>query len=138
VISAASSLHIPATYGLREFVQSGGLMSYGPDLADLYRRTAAYIDKIIKGAQPGELPLQLAEKYELVINKTAKALAFIQLGSIRPSLSSQGGQDRRYARRATEYGSNSSSMSRKSGPRKGPHAYTASFQSQGGNLQPLP
>jgi putative ABC transport system substrate-binding protein len=75
VIAAASSLHIPTTYGLREFVQSGGLMSYGPDLADLYRRTAAYIDKIIKGAQPGELPLQLAEKYELVINlRTAKAL----------------------------------------------------------------
>jgi putative tryptophan/tyrosine transport system substrate-binding protein len=75
VIAAASSLHLPTTYGLREFVQSGGLMSYGPDLADLYRRTAAYIDKIIKGAQPGELPLQLAEKHELVINlRTAKAL----------------------------------------------------------------
>jgi putative ABC transport system substrate-binding protein len=75
VIAAASSLHIPATYGLRDFVQSGGLMSYGPDVADLYRRTAAYIDKIIKGAQPGDLPLQLAEKYELVINlRTAKAL----------------------------------------------------------------
>jgi putative ABC transport system substrate-binding protein len=56
-------------------VQSGGLMSYGPDLPDQYRRTATYVDKILKGARPGELPLQLAEKYELVINlKTAKAL----------------------------------------------------------------
>jgi putative tryptophan/tyrosine transport system substrate-binding protein len=56
-------------------VQSGGLMSYGPDLADLYRRTATYVDKILKGERPGELPLQVAEKYELVINfKTAKTL----------------------------------------------------------------
>jgi putative ABC transport system substrate-binding protein len=60
---------------LREFVQSGGLMSYGPDLPDLYRRTAAYIDKVLKGEQVGDLPLQLAERYQLVINlNTAKAL----------------------------------------------------------------
>jgi len=50
-------------------------MSYGPDLPDQYRRSAAYVDKVLKGAKPGELPLQLAEKYELVVNlKTAKAL----------------------------------------------------------------
>jgi putative ABC transport system substrate-binding protein len=75
VIAMASKLRLPAMYGFREFVQSGGLMSYGPDLPDQYRRSAAYVDKILKGARPGELLLQLAEKYELVINlKTAKAL----------------------------------------------------------------
>jgi putative ABC transport system substrate-binding protein len=75
IVALASSLRLPAIYGFREFVQSGGLMSYGPDLPDQYRRTATYVDKILKGARPGELPLQLAEKYELVINlKTAKAL----------------------------------------------------------------
>jgi putative ABC transport system substrate-binding protein len=75
VIAMASNLRLPAMYGFREFVQSGGLMSYGPDLPDQYRRAATYVDKILKGARPGELPLQLAEKYELVMNlKTAKAL----------------------------------------------------------------
>jgi putative ABC transport system substrate-binding protein len=75
IIAAASSLGLPAIYGFREFAQSGGLMSYGPDLPDLYRRAGTYVDKILKGAKPGDLPLQLAEKYELVINlKTAKAL----------------------------------------------------------------
>ena len=75
IVAMASNRRLPAIYGFREFVQSGGLMSYGPDLPDQYRRTATYVDKILKGARPGELPLQLAEKYELVINlKTAKAL----------------------------------------------------------------
>jgi putative ABC transport system substrate-binding protein len=75
ITTAASSLRLPAIYGFREFAQSGGLMSYGPDLPDLYRRGATYVDKILKGARAGELPLQLAEKYELVINlKAAKAL----------------------------------------------------------------
>jgi putative ABC transport system substrate-binding protein len=70
-----SKLRLPAIYGFREFVQSGGLMSYGPDLPDQYRRSAAYVGKILKGARVGELPLQVAAKYELVINlKTAKAL----------------------------------------------------------------
>jgi putative tryptophan/tyrosine transport system substrate-binding protein len=59
----------------REFVQSGGLMSYGPDLPDQYWRAAAYVDKILKGARAAELPLQVAAKYELVINlKTANTL----------------------------------------------------------------
>ena len=75
VVAMASNLRLPAIYGFREFAQSGGLMSYGPDLPDQYRRSAAYVDKFLKGAKPGELPLQLAEKYELVVNlKTAKAL----------------------------------------------------------------
>ena len=75
VVAKAAALRLPAIYGFREFAQSGGLMSYGPDLPDLYRRSAAYVDKILKGQKPGELPFQVAERYELVINlPTAKAL----------------------------------------------------------------
>jgi putative tryptophan/tyrosine transport system substrate-binding protein len=75
VVAMTSALRLPAIFGFREFAHAGGLMSYGPDLPDLYRRSAAYVDKILKGTPPGELPLQLTEKYELVINlKTAKAL----------------------------------------------------------------
>jgi putative tryptophan/tyrosine transport system substrate-binding protein len=71
----ASKLRLPTIYGFREFVQSGGLMSYGPDLPDQYRRAAAYVDRILKGARAAELPLQVAAKYELVINlKTANTL----------------------------------------------------------------
>jgi putative tryptophan/tyrosine transport system substrate-binding protein len=71
----ASKLRLPTIYGFREFVQSGGLMSYGPDLPDQYRRAAAYVDKILKGARAAELPLQVAAKYELVINlNTANTL----------------------------------------------------------------
>jgi putative ABC transport system substrate-binding protein len=71
----ASKLRLPTIYGFREFVQSGGLMSYGPDLPDQYWRAAAYVDKILKGARAAELPLQVAAKYELVINlKTANTL----------------------------------------------------------------
>jgi putative tryptophan/tyrosine transport system substrate-binding protein len=69
------ALRLPAIYGFRDFAQSGGLMSYGPDLPDLYRRSAAYVDKIFRGEKVAELPLQLAERYELVVNlQTAKAL----------------------------------------------------------------
>jgi putative ABC transport system substrate-binding protein len=75
IAAKATSMRLPAIYTFREFVQSGGLMSYGSDLPDLYRRAASYVDKILKGAKPGDLPLQSAEKFELVINlKTAEAL----------------------------------------------------------------
>jgi putative ABC transport system substrate-binding protein len=75
LVAMVAGLRLPAIYGFRDFVQSGGLMSYGPDLPDLYRRSATYVDKILKGDKVSELPLQLAERYELVINlKTAKAL----------------------------------------------------------------
>jgi putative tryptophan/tyrosine transport system substrate-binding protein len=64
---------LPAIYPQKEFVEAGGLMSYGPDYADLYRRTAVYVDKILKGAKPADLPVQQATKFELVINlKAAK------------------------------------------------------------------
>ena len=76
IAELAISVRLPAIYTFREYVQSGGLMSYGSDLPDLYRRAATYVDKILKGAKPGELPLQTAEKFELAVNlKTAKALA---------------------------------------------------------------
>jgi putative ABC transport system substrate-binding protein len=75
IAAAAASVRLPAIYTFREFVQAGGLMSYGADLPALYQRAAGYVDKILKGAKPGELPLQSAEKFELAVNlKTAKAL----------------------------------------------------------------
>jgi putative tryptophan/tyrosine transport system substrate-binding protein len=75
IIGRAASMRLPAIYFFREFVQSGGLLSYGSDLADMYRRAGSYIDKILKGTKPGELPVQSAEKFELAVNlKTAKAL----------------------------------------------------------------
>ena len=75
IAAAAASVRLPAIYTFREFVQAGGLMSYGADLPALYQRAAGYIDKILKGAKPGELPLQSSEKFELAVNlKTAKAL----------------------------------------------------------------
>jgi putative tryptophan/tyrosine transport system substrate-binding protein len=71
----AAAHQLPSLDGLREHVTVGGLMSYGANIADLYRRAAGYVDKIFKGAKPAELPVQQPTKFELVINlKTAKAL----------------------------------------------------------------
>ena len=79
----AMTYKLPTMFGPREHAEAGGLLSYGPDRADLYRRAATYVDKILKGAKPGDLPVQQATKFELVINlKTAKALGL----TIPPSL----------------------------------------------------
>ena len=71
----AAKNRLPSLFHLREFADAGGLITYGPDRSDLFRRAAAYIDKILKGADPADLPIQRPTKFELVINlKTAKAL----------------------------------------------------------------
>jgi putative ABC transport system substrate-binding protein len=75
IIALAARHRLPAVYPFRYFAASGGLMSYGSDLADVYRRAASYVDRILKGAAPGDLPVQAPSKFELVINlKTANAL----------------------------------------------------------------
>jgi ABC-type uncharacterized transport system substrate-binding protein len=75
VVDLAAKSRLPAMYGSNEFVDLGGLMSYGPSQADLFRQAATHVDKLLKGAKPGDLPVEQPTKFELVINlKTAKAL----------------------------------------------------------------
>ena len=75
IATLAAQHRLPAVYSGRQYVAAGGLMSYGPDLIDQFRRAAGYVDRILKGEKPAELPVQAPTKYELVINlKTAKAL----------------------------------------------------------------
>jgi putative ABC transport system substrate-binding protein len=75
IVDAANRYQLPSIFGLREFVDDGGLMSYGASITDTYRRAAGYVDQILRGASPANLPVQLPTKFELVINlKTAKAL----------------------------------------------------------------
>ena len=75
IIALAAKHRLPAVYAYRYQVTSGGLASYGINVADLYMRAASYVDRLLKGEKPADLPVQYADRYELVINlKTAKAL----------------------------------------------------------------
>ena len=75
LLELVSKARLPVIYGARQFVAAGGLMSYGTDMGDLFRRSAGYVDKILKGAKPGDLPIEQPTKFEFVVNlRTAKAL----------------------------------------------------------------
>ncbi len=86
IVALAASSRLPAMYGFREFPDEGGLMSYGPTFVDLFRRAATFVDKILKGAKPADLPVEQPTKFELVINRrTANALGL----TVPPALLAQ-------------------------------------------------
>jgi putative ABC transport system substrate-binding protein len=83
IISAAARNNVPAVYGLFFFVRAGGLLSYGSDPVDIFRRAASYVDRILRGDKPGDLPVQFPTKFEMVVNRrTATALGL----AIPPSI----------------------------------------------------
>jgi putative ABC transport system substrate-binding protein len=86
LVSFAQKNRLPSMYGQKEFADAGGLVSYGPNTAALWRRAADYVDKILKGAKPGELPVEQPSTFELAVNlKTAKAIGL----AIPPALLQQ-------------------------------------------------
>ena len=83
IISAAAQNNVPAVYYISPFARDGGLLSYGVDIVDIFRRAASYADRILRGEKPGDLPVQFPTKFEMVVNlKTAKALGL----AIPPSI----------------------------------------------------
>ena len=89
IVDFAAKRRLPAMYQLKEYVEAGGLISYGVNFLDMWRRAAEYTDKVLKGAKPADLPVEQSTKFELVINlKTAKALGL----TIPPSLLGQADQ----------------------------------------------
>ena len=83
IVAFAARTRLPVVYPYRELVEAGGLMCFGPNYADMHRRAATYVDKILKGAKPADLPVEQPTKFELIINlKTAKALRL----TVPPSL----------------------------------------------------
>ncbi len=89
IVALAAKRRLPAVYGLREESEAGGLIAYGASVPQMFRRAATYVDKILKGAKPSDLPVEQPTKFELVINlKTAKALGL----TIPPSLMGQADQ----------------------------------------------
>jgi putative ABC transport system substrate-binding protein len=78
IILAAARSNVPAVFWLSDFAREGGLLSYGADPVDIFRRAASYVDRILRGEKPGDLPVQFPTKFEMVINlKTAKALGLV-------------------------------------------------------------
>jgi len=83
IVSLAARHRVPAVYPLRLYVEGGGLISYGPDNHEQYRRSASYVDRILKGEKPADLPVQAPTKFSLVVNlKTAKALGLTMPPSV--------------------------------------------------------
>jgi putative ABC transport system substrate-binding protein len=83
IIAAAARYNVPAIYPRSDFPRDGGLLSYGPDPVDSFRRAAPYVDRILRGEKPAELPVQLPTKFEMALNlKTAKALGL----AVSPSI----------------------------------------------------
>ena len=75
IIRTAAQHRVPAIFAYRQFVREGALIAYGPDTTDIFQRSASYVDRILKGANPGDLPVQAPNKFELAINvKTARTL----------------------------------------------------------------
>ena len=78
IIAAAARNQVPAVYNVSDFARDGGLLSYGIDTVDIFRRAATYVDRILRGAKPGELPVQFPTRFEMIVNlKTAKALGLV-------------------------------------------------------------
>jgi ABC-type uncharacterized transport system substrate-binding protein len=75
IVDLASQRHLPAIYQSRYFITAGGLMSYGADVVDMFKRSASYVDRILRGAKPPDLPVQAPTRFEFIVNlKAAKAL----------------------------------------------------------------